>query len=176
MGIRTKKIKFEYWGWILPICVFLLQQPDIPSFFRGTGLIVFGYFVALEDLKTMTIKNEVLIKMLVCWCFVLAIQISFSPEDGLFLLFQGILGFLIAGGVFMSVYIMSRKGLGGGDVKFMAVAGLFLGASNVFTAMIIGTTLSALFCTILIIAKKITVKTTLPLAPFLYLGILITIL
>jgi len=91
------------------------------------------------------------------------------------LLKDSVLGFLIGGGMFLFVYIVSKKGLGGGDVKFMAVAGLFLGLSGVFTTMFYGTCLAAAFGLLLIALKKIGRKDAIPLAPFLYVGIIVTV-
>lgn len=156
--------------------IFLLQKPNLLSFFRGGTLIVLGYFIALEDLQTKTIKNEMLKIMLLCWVCIVAMQILVAPEVGITFFLQGIGGFLICGAVFLAVYLLSHQGLGGGDVKFMAVAGLFLGVSYIFIAMIIGTTLASVVGIVLIITKKMDRKTTMPLAPFLYIGILCAIL
>ena len=79
------------------------------------------------------------------------------------------------GGLFLLVYILSRKGLGAGDVKFMAVAGLYLGFNGVLPSMLIGSILSCITAITLMIMKKIDKSATLPLAPFLYGGILVTL-
>lgn len=171
--ILTTLIKF---GWILPVLLYTHKQPAFFTLLEETVLIVFGYYIALEDWKNKLIHNTVLKKMFLAWVVVLSIQCFFSPNHALFSLIDGIIGFLVCGSVFITVYILSRKGLGGGDVKFMAVAGLYLGLYNAFPAMIIGTSLSAVFCVILLVMKKITKKSTLPLAPFLYIGILLTII
>ena len=75
----------------------------------------------------------------------------------------------------MLIYIISRNGLGGGDVKFMAVAGLYLGFSGTVPAILYGTLLAAFTGLVLIVLKKLGRKDTMPLVPFLFVGIMITI-
>ena len=74
----------------------------------------------------------------------------------------------------LTVYIISRKGLGGGDVKLMGVASLYLGYDGALSALLYGSVLSALTAVILTVMKKMTPKDSIPLVPFLYIGILIT--
>ena len=85
------------------------------------------------------------------------------------------MGGAIGGGVFLLVYIISRHGLGAGDVKFMAIAGLYLGMNLVMSSMLIGSILSAITGIVLLCMKKISKKDEIPLVPFLYMGILLTI-
>ena len=59
--------------------------------------------------------------------------------------------------------------LGGGDVKFVAAAGLFLGFARIIPATLYGTILAALTGLALIALKKIGRKDKMPLAPFLYI-------
>ena len=138
-------------------------------------LMVFGYFVALSDIKTKTISNSIILLMLGAWVIVMVPKLFMDTYIGVLLLKNAILGFLIGGGLFLVVYIVSKKGLGGGDVKFMAAAGLYLGLRAVFSAMFFGTCLAAITGLILILLKRIGRKDTIPLAPFLYIGILLTV-
>ena len=71
------------------------------------------------------------------------------------------------------VYLLSKKGLGGGDVKFLATAGLYLTVGPGLTAVILGTVLSAMTALLLMALRKISLKDAIPLIPFLYAGILI---
>ena len=65
---------------------------------------------------------------------------------------------------------------GGGDVKLMAVSGLYLGLDGVLPAMLYGSVLAAVAGLLLILGKKITPKDAIPLVPFLYIGMLLTLL
>ena len=121
----------------------------------GTELLMrlvftaFGYQAALGDLREKRVQT-------------------------LYLVFSGVTGFLLAGVVFLAVYLISRRGLGGGDVKLMAVAGLYLGFGGVLPAMLYGSVLSALTALVLIARKKIKPRDSIPLVPFLYVGMMLT--
>ena len=80
-----------------------------------------------------------------------------------------------ARGAALLVYLLSRKGLGGGDVKFLAAAGLYLTVGPGLTAVILGTLLSALTALVLMALRKLSVKDAIPLIPFLYVGILVVL-
>lgn len=177
MGLPDNKLeRISSFGWVLPLSYFLLQNPDFASLLRGIGIIIFGYIIAQEDLKNKIVKNEILKKMLLYWAGMMSVMVLYNPEEGTKLLLQSIVGFLVSGAIFLAVYLMSGKGLGGGDVKFMAVAGLYIGYAYVIPAMLLGTTFAALVGGILILTKKIDRKSTMPLVPFLYVGILCAIL
>ena len=78
----------------------------------------------------------------------------------------------MSGILLLVVYLVSRKGLGGGDVKFMAVSGLYLGAADVLPALLYGAVLSALVGAVLVLLKKISMRDAIPLVPFLFAGML----
>lgn len=139
-------------------------------------LLVIGYIVAVKDIREKVISNQTVLALLVCWLLTMLPQLAVDIELGTQRLINAALGFLIGGALFLLVYLVSRNGLGGGDVKFMAVAGLYLGLNGILPAMLYGSILAALFGLVLILLKKIGRKDAIPLAPFLYVGILITII
>jgi len=61
-------------------------------------------------------------------------------------------------------------GMGGGDVKLMAAAGLFLGWKNAVLAVIIGSVVGAAVAVVLLAKKKAGRKSEIPFGPFLALG------
>ena len=93
-------------------------------------------------------------------------------EEFLRLLLQSLAGGLVLGLAALVVYLLSRKGLGGGDVKFLAAAGLYLTVGPGLTAVILGTVLSAVTALVLMALRKLSVRDAIPLIPFLYAGIL----
>jgi len=117
-------------------------------------IIVFGYAAAVFDIKARKIPNKLVLVMLGAWVLTMTPKLIVDTEIAVELLLDALLGFTVGGGLFLIVYIISRKGLGGGDVKFMAASGLYIGFSGTMTAMLCGTILAALTCLILILAKK----------------------
>ena len=138
-------------------------------------LIVFGYIASVIDLRTKRIPNELVLLMLAAWVITFVPGLFFEIDAAVRRLISSILGFVSGGGIFLLVYLISRNGLGGGDVKFIAAAGLYLGFGGIIPTILFGTILAATTGIALIIMKKIGRKDAIPLAPFLYVGILITV-
>lgn len=137
-------------------------------------LLAAGYVASLFDILEKRIPNRLVAAMAGAWLLILAPLVLYDPSSAVSIGVGGILGFVIAGVVLLVVYFVSRKGLGGGDVKLMSVAGLYLGYDGALSALLYGSVLSAVAALILIARKKMTVKDAIPLVPFLYVGILVT--
>lgn len=138
-------------------------------------IIIFGYVAAVLDLTTKRIPNVLVLVMLAAWVLVMMPKLLVDTDTAIGMLTDSAIGFAVAGGLFLLVYLVSRKGLGGGDVKFMAAAGLYTGYSGILPAMLYGTILAGITGLVLLGLKKIGKKDTMPLAPFLYAGILIAV-
>jgi leader peptidase (prepilin peptidase)/N-methyltransferase len=83
---------------------------------------------------------------------------------------------LLAGGVtFYLIAILSRGGMGGGDVKMMAMVGSFMGWKGVFLTTLVGSLTGSLIGIGLIIFKGKGRKTKIPFGPFLALGSLVAL-
>ena len=162
---------------IIGAVFFLLcgKQADVFIIFLCELVIVFGYIAAVLDIKTKKIPNGFILAMFAAWVLTMMPKLLLDTDMAIDMLKDAALGFVIGGGLFLLVYLISRKGLGGGDVKFMAAAGLYIGFTGILSAMLYGTILAALVGLVLLLLKKIGRKDAMPLAPFLYIGILITV-
>ena len=86
-----------------------------------------------------------------------------------------LLGFVIGGGVYYALALVSRGGMGGGDIKMMAMVGAFMGWKAVLLISFIGSFIGSLFGIFLMVFKGKGRKTKIPFGPFLALGSLITL-
>ena len=165
-GIPVVSIAFAVlsWNWLPPVEILLFEV-----------LLVFGYGLAVHDLRTKTVPNLVLLIMTALWTLIEIPVIVSNFERGAGMMISAGMGALIGGGVFFVVYILSKHGLGAGDVKFMAVAGLYLGLNLIMSAMLMGAILSAVTGLGLVCFKKLKKTDEIPLVPFLYAGIVITL-
>jgi len=141
---------------------------------RSALLIILSYIAMVFDINTKRIPNALVLTMIAVWLLLTIPMMIFDVENGMKLLTDSIYGLLMGGGLFLLVYHLSRKGLGGGDVKFMAAAGLYLGFAGTIPVILYGTVLAAIVGLALILLKKIERKDPMPLAPFLFIGIMIT--
>ena len=85
------------------------------------------------------------------------------------------LGFLVGGGLFYLLAVLSRGGMGGGDIKFIAAVGALLGWQKVLLVIVLGATLGAVIGLILMVAQKKDRKSQIPFGPFLAIGTLVAI-
>jgi len=156
---------------------FFVFAAEMSIFFllRSVLLIILSYIAMVFDINTKRIPNALVLVMIFGWLMLMALIILFNAENGLRFLSDSIFGLLTGGGLFLLIYVVSRKGLGGGDVKFMAAAGLYLGFAETVPAIFYGTLLAAVTGLILFILKRLGRKDTFPLVPFLFIGIMITI-
>jgi len=92
----------------------------------------------------------------------------------------GIASAALGGGIgfaiFLLIAIVSRGGMGWGDVKLAALIGLATGFPLVFLAIIMGAILGGIVAVALMIAKKRKSKETIPFGPFLALAAMVTLL
>ncbi len=80
-------------------------------------------------------------------------------------------GMCMAGGIFLMFYYLTRgKGIGGGDVKLAAAAGLFMGGQRILPAMLAGLAAGAAIHPVLMKLKG--KGRVLALGPYLSFGIL----
>jgi leader peptidase (prepilin peptidase)/N-methyltransferase len=86
------------------------------------------------------------------------------------------IGGAIGFGLFLLIALVSRGGMGWGDVKLAALIGLATGFPLVFLSIIMGAILGGIVAVALVIAKKRKRRQTIPFGPFLAVAAMITLL
>ncbi len=84
-------------------------------------------------------------------------------------------GLLLGGGLFYIIAILSRGGMGGGDIKMMAMVGAFMGWKAVLLVTFIGSLMGSIVGIFLMLLKGKDRKTKVPFGPFLAIGSIITL-
>jgi leader peptidase (prepilin peptidase)/N-methyltransferase len=85
-------------------------------------------------------------------------------------LFSSVLGSVAGGLIMLLIAIVSRGGMGGGDVKMMAMMGLFLGLKLTFLALFFSFVIGGLGSLLLILFGIKKRKDYIPFGPFLAIG------
>ncbi len=88
---------------------------------------------------------------------------------------NSIAGLFLGGGLFYLIAILSRGGMGGGDIKMMAMVGAFMGWKAVFLTTFIGSLAGSMAGIFLMVFKGMGRKTKIPFGPFLAFGAVITL-
>lgn len=174
---RNLKKLLPYAGLPVILVVFWLVRrgnTDAQIILLRAVLLAFAYAASVTDIREKRVPNLLVGIMLLLWLCIMLPQLFIRPQEALILLISGLIGFAVSAVVFLLVYFISRGGLGGGDVKLMAVSGLYLGFNGVLPTMLYGSILAALTAGILILCRKMGRKDSFPLVPFLFLGMLLT--
>jgi leader peptidase (prepilin peptidase) / N-methyltransferase len=85
------------------------------------------------------------------------------------------LGFLLGGGLFYLLAVLSNGGMGGGDIKYIAAAGALVGWQKVLLIIFIGAFLGSFVGLFQIAVQKKSRKSLIPFGPFLAAATLITL-
>ncbi len=142
-----------------------------PAFFFYTAFFYFLIVISFIDLERKLILNKVLI-----WMFLagLGLNLAFNilPYK------ESLFGFLAGGGMmllfaFLGNLIFRKESLGMGDVKFAAVAGIFLGWKMVMVALFCGFLIAFLILIFMMALQKTSTGEYVPLGPFLAMGLIV---
>ncbi|MDA8106848.1 MAG: prepilin peptidase [Nitrospiraceae bacterium] len=86
-----------------------------------------------------------------------------------------VIGLLSGGGFFYLVAVLSRGGMGGGDIKMMAMVGALMGWKTVLLTTFLGSLSGSMVGIFLMIFRGRGRKAKIPFGPFLALGAVITL-
>jgi len=153
----------------------LSKEMQAFMFYRYTLIITFGYIAAVCDIKTRRVPNAMVLIMMGAWAVTIVPYLLWDLGGAVTFIKDAVSGFLTGGLLFMFMYIVSRKGIGGGDVKFIAAAGLYMGFVGTLVAILSGLIFAGFAALVLMLFKKIGRKDALPMVPFLYAGILVAL-
>lgn len=129
-------------------------------------LISMLMIILVTDITYMLIPNRVLLFFIP---FLLILRIL-EPLDPWWSAPVGsVIGFLLI----LIIILVSRGGMGAGDMKLFAILGFVLGVENILLTFFLACVLGALIGLLLLLLKKIKRKQTVPFGPFIIVGALL---
>lgn len=158
--------------------LFQLYGYGLSKILRYLILMMVIILIAIIDCKEWIIPNQILMKLLLIRGMIL-IGEWIQYYDSSFLkeiIISPFLGLFLGGGLFFICYMVSRKCIGAGDVKLLAVIGAFTGAGVLIPVMFLSALTSAIYGGIMLITHKLTMKDSIPFAPFVAVGTILTLL
>ncbi len=137
--------------------------------------IVFSILIVIAfiDLEHMIIPDVLIILILgfsMIYKLLLYILYSKSPD-----LLNSMGGLILSGLLFVLIILVSRGGMGGGDVTLIGSFGFILGIKNIFLTTFLSFILGAIISVFLLITKIKGKKDPIPFGPFIILGFFITV-
>lgn len=136
------------------------------------ALAVMGYI----DLREKIIPNEIILSGLVFWLVMILLDIFVAKSAWKSTLRYSLVGGALVGGVMFVIALFAKSALGMGDVKMFFLLGLLYGAEDSYAILLFSVIIMAIVSLILLAMKKVTVKTAIPMAPFVVLGFILCIL
>jgi leader peptidase (prepilin peptidase)/N-methyltransferase len=82
---------------------------------------------------------------------------------------SALLGGLLFGGILLLAALISRGGMGGGDIKLAAMVGIFTGFKGAFLAFILSSVLGGVWAVVLLLRGKANRQTAIRFGPFIAL-------
>lgn len=127
--------------------------------------------VTITDIKQKKIPNTVTIALLLIRVFFMAWGILVHHDSVQTVLLSSLIGMLFGGGFIFVCMVITKGGIGAGDLKLFAVIGLYFGLMGLIQIMLYSLLLSAICAIGLLISRKKGMKSTIPMAPFILAGL-----
>ena len=144
---------------------------DYMAFLRWLVLIFVVLYISIIDCKERIIPNKLILFLLGIRIFILIYEVIQSIDLWRMVIWIPILGMLIGGLTILLGMFISRKGVGGGDIKLYAIIGLYVGSYYILGTLFYSFLYSAIYGLYLLIFKKAKVRDSIPMAPFALLGV-----
>lgn len=150
-------------GWILA------EQMGFWGVLGVLGIISCFIVVFFSDLRYGSIPDEMIVTAAI-FSFYLSLII-----DHLANFRQHLLVGIVSGGLFLLIVLVTKfKGMGLGDVKLAFLMGFLLGWPKIIVALWMAFVLGGTVALVLLILKKVRMSATIPLGPFLVVGLVIS--
>jgi leader peptidase (prepilin peptidase)/N-methyltransferase len=108
----------------------------------------------------------------------IAVGLAFSLVSPLVTPFDAALGVLAGGGTLLAVAWLyktfrGQEGMGGGDIKLLAMIGAFLGWQSIFVTLFVGSVIGSIIGVVVMLYEGADTKLAIPFGPFLAGGALV---
>ena len=142
-----------------------------------TWFFMAALFSILIVITFIDIEHQIIPDGLVILIFVLAIVFSAMQIIlGYIPWYQPLIGFFAASLPLFFLSLIYEGGMGGGDIKLMAVSGIFIGWKLILLSLFIASLIGCLVALFLLVNKRSHLKSKIAFGPFLSLGIILTVL
>ena len=144
--------------------------------FHVEALILFAFVAALVVVTFIDLDHRIIPNLITLPGIAVGFGASFFI--GTITVGDSLLGLLLGGGILFLVatgyyYLTKKEGMGGGDVKLLAMIGAFLGWKGALFTIFVGSALGTVIGVVVAIQSKQGRKAAVPFGPFLSIGALL---
>lgn len=133
-------------------------------------LLAILFPAAYTDWREHIISNRLILIAICLRVVIFIVELISNIENAL----SGVYSALIAGGVIFVIgfliSLITKGGVGMGDVKLLAIMALYQGASGIICSLLLSLIIAFFYCIFALVTKKVTRKDIIPFAPFLLGG------
>ena len=139
---------------------------ELMLLFMLAGILL---LITLIDRQVQIIPDELV--LVTCFSGLLYAHL-YLPGSITHSLFGALIGF----GIMLAVFVVSRGGMGGGDVKLSAAAGLWLGVDATLMFLLLAFMAGGIYSTVLLVSGSKTGGEAIPFGPFLCVAAFVMVL
>lgn len=162
LGIGVSLL-FSVYGWTYTKCIrYFILLFSVP-------------IIAYIDAKSQIIPNKILAGLVMLRSIILVVELILYKHAAVELLSASLGGMIIGFVFFILAYYISKKGIGMGDVKLIAVIGFYTGTSVLYVIIVFSLLACIVYSMIQLIRKKVTVKSYVAFGPFVAIGTIVAI-
>jgi len=171
--------------WRTPVAIVTgaVALPLVPLRFEGdvAACVIFGaYVLALVLLLATDLDQRLLPDVITLPAIPIAFVVSLAGLNPLVppgvLPIAVVVAILVPGGLALLARPFGAGAIGMGDLKLLVSVGLIAGPLRMFSGVVYGALLAGLVIVVLLVFRRITLKTYIPFGPFLILGALWAVL
>jgi prepilin signal peptidase PulO-like enzyme (type II secretory pathway) len=152
------------------------QNTDIYNIVREIILTSILWVSAATDMKYNKIPNLFVILGVIGWVVVTIWELATGYEYWMSNFVSSLIAVVIIAFVMGMCLLIMKNSIGMGDVKIILVMSALLGLANVLVAIFVSLIVSFIAAVFLLVTKKKGRKDTLPFAPFILTGTLMSII
>jgi len=149
--------------------IFIINYIYISDLISLTAGLIFSSLLVV--LTMIDFDHQILPDKLTLGGLIVGFIFSFFRSD--ITVIYSLIGVLVAGGLLFLIAYLSKGGMGGGDIKMMAMVGSFTGPIIAVSSIFLGAVIALIAHLPGIVFGKTGMKTKLPFGPFLALASLI---
>lgn len=140
-------------------------------------IVILGCGIAMVwDVVKKIIPNRLIISMIVIRIIILCFEIVFRNDIIRQIVIKSAIGMVVTFLILMIFSLISKGGLGMGDVKLISVIGFYCGIYLVINSLMISLLLCTVISVISIIMKKRKLKDKIAFGPYIFIGVILSIL
>lgn len=144
---------------------------DLVGLYKYMVVITLVFLAVFIDIKKRIIPNQLCLIMFIAVilfdCYQILRQIDNAFVFGTSFVFGGAIAFI----VFFISMLLSRNGIGAGDVKLISIIGLCVGSTGILDTIFYILLAAFVYSIAMLIMRKVKLKDSFPMAPFIYIGL-----